>query len=118
MAIDFSAFDTQAIRSVIKAKAACLQAGFKPSHPLIAELEIIKLGYIEYHTLAAYVNHMLGKVTTTPIGDCRLYWSDGGRIPLTFRGDTEQSVERYIVKHFRPEALPFRVETDRWVKYL
>lgn len=110
--------NTQEMRALLKVKAACLRIGYRSSGALVSELDAIKLEHVRKRSLIVYVNEMLGKRCNTEIGQCRLYWPDGERVPVKLRGNHNQPVGRYIANRFRAEAMPFRVEGDGWVKFI
>lgn len=112
MTINFGTLTTEQVRLTVRLRGEMLALGYRPNSTLIVELDLIRVAYIERVKLPTYVNHMLGEIGPAPVRDCRLYWPDGSRIEIKFRGPGDQPVEQYIAKRFAWDTLPARVEYD------
>lgn len=118
MTIDFDALGVQTVRLAVRLRGEMLALGYRPSSTLIVELDLIRVAYIERAKLPTYLNHMLADVASAPVSECRLYWPNGDRIELKFRGGGDQPVLDHIAKRFSWDTLPGRVEHEDKARYL
>ncbi len=111
--VNFDAFGAKEIRDVLKSKAHCLRAGFPSNHAIIATLNEIRDHYVLRVGLPTYLSQMLGDMATVQIQYCQLYSEDGRQLALKLDGFHDQSIQKFIIKQFRSNSLPFRVEVRK-----
>jgi hypothetical protein len=78
--INYSVFEAQDVRLVLKNRSQCLRAGFPISHPIIVTFNEIRDEYIKRVGLATYLSQMLGPLAVVPISRCTLYQTDSREI--------------------------------------
>jgi hypothetical protein len=103
-------FDVDEMKDVLQSKANCLRAGFNPHDLIIQTFDEIRKHYILRVGLPVYLGQMLGELGHVPIEQCVLYREDGGRITIHPSGNTRQSLRQFIMRQFRLDKLPFKVE--------
>ena len=108
--VDFSGFKAKEIRDILKSKAHCLHAGFPPHHIIIKTLNEIRDHYLLKVGLPTYLSQMLGGVGQVPMQYCALYGEDGRPIEIYLNGNHNQTVQRFIARHFQQDTLPFKIE--------
>ena len=111
--VNFDAFGAKEIRDVLKSKAHCLRAGFPSNHAIIATLNEIRDHYILRVGLPTYLSQMLGDLGTVQAQYCKLYSEDGRQVVLQSDEFHDQPVQKFIIKNFRSNNLPFRVEARK-----
>jgi hypothetical protein len=107
--INYSVFEAQDVRLVLKNRSQCLRAGFPISHPIIVTFNEIRDEYIKRVGLATYLSQMLGPLAVVPISRCTLYQTDSREIVVHLNGHGQQPVQRFIRNHFNLRNLPFKI---------
>ena len=111
--VNFNAFGAKEIRDVLKSKAHCLRAGFPAKHIIIATLNEIRDQYVLRVGLPTYLSQMLGDLAKVELKYCTLYTEEGQPIDIHLKENHDQSVQRFIAKHFKNKELPFRIEVSK-----
>ena len=107
---DYSVFGAKEIRDVLKSKAHCLHAGFPANHVIIQTLNEIRKHYIIKVGLPTYLSQMLGPAGQAQMQYCMLYDENHRQLKIDLNGNHNQSVQRFIAKHFPIHKLPFKLE--------
>ncbi len=113
--LNINLFTAKDVRDLLKARAACLAAGFSPDDCIIMTMTEIKNQYLLRVGLPTYLSQMLGELATIPVRECRLYTLADERIASQ---GLQQQVQKFINNRFLWDEIPARVETDKRVKYL
>lgn len=107
---DFSVFGAKEIRDVLKSKAHCLHAGFPANHVIIQTLNEIRKHYIIRVGLPTYLSQMLGRAGQAQMQYCVMYDENHRQLKIHLNGNRNQSVQRFIARHFPIHKLPFKLE--------
>jgi hypothetical protein len=108
--VDLSVFKTQEVRSILKSKAHCLQAGFPLDHMIFAVFDEILDDYVKRVGLATYLSQMLGGLANVPAQNCAFFDESEQPIKVYLNGNGQQPVQRFVARQFGRENLPFRVD--------
>jgi len=111
--VDFSMFGAREIRDVLKSRAHCLRAGFPANHIIIKTFNEIRDQYIQRVGLATYLSQMLGPIANVPVQHCTLFGQNGRRIEFQLNRNYNQTLQRFIARHFQWDNLPTKVEVRK-----
>jgi hypothetical protein len=101
--------NAEEIKDVVRSRAHCLQVGLSANDALLKTFEDIRQSYIMQVGLSTYLAEMLGDFGKVPMRYCTLYNEAGQEIEADLADKEYQPVQRFIVRHFRLDALPFKV---------
>ena len=111
--VDLSIFSAREIRTILKSKAHCLQAGFPLDHIIISVFDEIRDDYVKRVGLATYLSQMLGDLANVSVQDCAFFDESERLIEVNLNGNGQQPVQRFVARQFEPKSLPFRVDIQR-----
>jgi hypothetical protein len=111
--VDLSIFNAREIRTILKSKAHCLQAGFPVDHIIISVFDEIRDDYVKRVGLATYLSQMLGDLANVSVQDCAFFDESEWLIEVNLNGNGQQPVQRFVAQQFGRKNLPFRVDIRR-----